>query len=526
MKFRSDTLTPERGPKPVPDDPDLLRHLRTRASFDADIERSRETPRRRGRAALAPLGYRMLVLLGTDVVTVVACVLLGFALASAGHTLLEGRPAPLRPHSWSTVTLVFGLAVLMTGWQSWLWGHYTRFRPVWTELRELIKLALYIAAASALLLWMREETFSRLWLGGFLALYCAAMPLGRRAARRRMTRRGVWFKSTWVVGTGDNASMTAAALESDPALGHRVDGFVDLHRGSEPGMTLFGKPVRSRLPDAPAGERGEPPCIVFALESLQELGQYRELLNRTIASSSVVTISPPISGLPLYGAEIVSVFRHDTVILKLRNNINSRSARFAKRASDLALSSAALAALSPLMLVVGWLTARDGGSPFYGHVRIGRDGREFPCWKFRTMVTDADARLRELLASDPAARLEWEATRKLRNDPRITRVGRFLRSTSLDELPQLVNVLRGEMSLVGPRPIVHDETTHYGEYLPYYLSMVPGITGLWQSSGRSDTSYRERVLLDVWYARNWCLWHDLVILLRTFPSLVSRVGAR
>ena len=524
MKLRSDTLVPERAPDSVPGTVDALRRLRTRHSFEADIERSR-VPDAIRRPALAPNNYRMLVLLGTDVLAVVACIGLGFVLASGGRTLIEGRPTFLEPHSWSTVGLVFAVPLLVTGWQSWLWGHYTRFRPVWTELRELLKLALVIAATDALLLWMREETFSRLWLGCFLGLYCVLMPLGRHAARRWMTRRDRWFTPTWVVGTGDNASMTAAALESDPALGHRVDGFVDLHNELEPGTTLAGKPVHARLPDAPTTAGREPPCIVFALESLQELRQYRELLNRCIASSSVVTISPPISGLPLYGAEIVNVFRHDTVVLKLQNNINSRSARFAKRASDLALSSLALAALSPLMLVVGWLTARDGGSPFYGHVRIGRDGQEFPCWKFRTMVTDADARLRELLASDPAARLEWEATRKLRNDPRITRVGRFLRSTSLDELPQLVNVLRGEMSLVGPRPIVSDETAHYGEYLPYYLSMVPGITGLWQSSGRSDTSYRERVLLDVWYARNWCLWHDLVILLRTFPSLVSRVGA-
>jgi lipopolysaccharide/colanic/teichoic acid biosynthesis glycosyltransferase len=141
------------------------------------------------------------------------------------------------------------------------------------------------------------------------------------------------------------------------------------------------------------------------------------------------------------------------------------------------------------------------------------------------MDVNGDRILADLLANDSAAAAEWAATQKLRNDPRITPIGRFLRNTSLDELPQLLNVLRGEMSLVGPRPVVQSELTFYGDSTEYYMQARPGLTGLWQVSGRSDTSYDQRVRLDVWYVRNWTLWHDLAILMKTIPVVLFRRGA-
>jgi undecaprenyl-phosphate galactose phosphotransferase len=145
--------------------------------------------------------------------------------------------------------------------------------------------------------------------------------------------------------------------------------------------------------------------------------------------------------------------------------------------------------------------------------------------KFRTMVPNAQELLRDLLDSDPKARAEWEATRKLKNDPRITKLGAFLRKSSLDELPQLFNVLRGDMSLVGPRPVVMDELPYYGEAEQYYFEVRPGITGLWQISGRNDVDYERRVALDIWYVRNWTLWYDIVILFKTLTVVPARLGA-
>jgi len=198
----------------------------------------------------------------------------------------------------------------------------------------------------------------------------------------------------------------------------------------------------------------------------------------------------------------------------------------AKRALDIVGAGLGLVVLAPFFLIVAMMVRADGGPAFFAHQRVGRGGKLFGCLKFRSMVIDSQARLEDLLANDPAARAEWDATRKLKNDPRITRIGRFLRSTSLDELPQLINVLRGEMSLVGPRPVQEAEIDrYYGASAAHYMAVRPGITGLWQVSGRSETSYESRVALDVAYVSRPSLLADIAILLRTPVAVLSRRGA-
>lgn len=199
----------------------------------------------------------------------------------------------------------------------------------------------------------------------------------------------------------------------------------------------------------------------------------------------------------------------------------------AKRGLDVAVAATALLLLLPLMLLVAaavW--AGDRQSPIFRHTRLGRDGRRFHCLKFRSMVTNGEAVLAAHLAADPAARREWEETHKLTHDPRVTPLGRILRKTSLDELPQLINVLRGEMSLVGPRPIVQAEVARYGSAFPACFAVPPGVTGLWQVSGRSDTTYAERVALDLDYASRWSLTRDIAILVRTVPAVFAQRGSR
>ena len=186
----------------------------------------------------------------------------------------------------------------------------------------------------------------------------------------------------------------------------------------------------------------------------------------------------------------------------------------------------ALVFFAPLMCLVAIAVyVQDGGPIFFAHRRIGLNGRTFYCLKFRSMAVDAQERLASLLAADPVARAEWERDHKLRIDPRITRVGAFLRKTSLDELPQLFNVLRGDMSLVGPRPIVEAEVARYGHRFRDYCAVKPGITGLWQVSGRNDTSYRTRVALDSVYARRRNLGLDIYILAVTVPAVLTRRGS-
>jgi lipopolysaccharide/colanic/teichoic acid biosynthesis glycosyltransferase len=197
-----------------------------------------------------------------------------------------------------------------------------------------------------------------------------------------------------------------------------------------------------------------------------------------------------------------------------------------KRAFDVAAASLLLLLFLPLMFFIAViLYSLEGGNHNIAHNRVGYRGRSFRCFKFRSMVTNAEGALARYLRENPLARQEWEATQKLRDDPRITSLGRFLRATSLDELPQLFNVLAGDMSLVGPRPIVEGEIVRYGAYFADYASARPGLTGLWQVSGRSEVGYDRRVELDRNYVTGWSLSGDLMILLRTVKVVFSRVGS-
>jgi exopolysaccharide production protein ExoY len=198
----------------------------------------------------------------------------------------------------------------------------------------------------------------------------------------------------------------------------------------------------------------------------------------------------------------------------------------AKRALDLAIALVALVFVSPLLVFL-WFAVRlsDGGHAIFKQKRYGLGGRIFTCYKFRSMAPDAEQRLQALLDNDRDAAEQWAKYRKLRYDPRITRIGAFLRKTSLDELPQLINIIKGDMSIVGPRPIVQSEIANYGECYVYYCATRPGITGLWQVSGRSDATYDQRVSLDVSYVRNWNLLLDVSILVRTVPAVLAAKGA-
>jgi lipopolysaccharide/colanic/teichoic acid biosynthesis glycosyltransferase len=198
--------------------------------------------------------------------------------------------------------------------------------------------------------------------------------------------------------------------------------------------------------------------------------------------------------------------------------------RVGKRLLDITFALSLLPIILPIIALLWAVIRLDGGSGFFGHVRVGRGKRPFRCWKLRTMVVDAEERLGAYLASNAAAAAEWERDRKLTDDPRVTRLGRLLRETSLDELPQILNVLRGEMSFVGPRPITAPELARYRRHEWAYLSVKPGITGLWQVSGRNDVDYDTRIRMDVTYARTRSLLGDLKIIARTGGAVLNRTG--
>ncbi|WP_112335824.1 sugar transferase [Rhizobium miluonense] len=197
-----------------------------------------------------------------------------------------------------------------------------------------------------------------------------------------------------------------------------------------------------------------------------------------------------------------------------------------KRIFDVSTALTALVLISPLFLLLMLLVKlSDPGPVFYGHRRIGHNGKTFRCLKFRTMVVNGDKVLHSYLQANPKALEEWRATRKLQNDPRVTTVGSVLRKLSLDELPQLINIIRGEMSVVGPRPVVEDELERYETAAIYYLQSRPGLTGLWQVSGRNDVSYESRVAFDTHYVKNWSLSSDMVIIAKTIPAVCLSRGS-
>jgi UDP-galactose-lipid carrier transferase len=247
-----------------------------------------------------------------------------------------------------------------------------------------------------------------------------------------------------------------------------------------------------------------------------------DVLARETAPFALV---PDFGGLPVQGCDTLYFMSHAPMMLMFKNSLHHPVRRVIKSLFDRAGALAGIILLSPVAALVAIAVASDGGPVFFKHMRLGQNGRRFACFKFRSMAVNAEKVLAHTLATNSEAAAEWALTQKLRNDPRVTRVGRILRSTSIDELPQLFNVLIGDMSLVGPRPIVDAEVDRYGKDMEFYYRCKPGMTGLWQISGRSDTTYNQRVELDDWYVKNWSLWHDLAILMRTVPALLKREGA-
>lgn len=430
--------------------------------------------------------------------------------------------------SWSYVSLgLLGLASF------WYMGHYSRRRPLWDEIGDTLKVLAFLSLADATLLFLSQAHSSRL---SFLATWLFALALVpglRIALKRALIRAGKWQKRTVVVGAGDNACAAAEALHSEPLMGYDVSAFVAMPHETElkaGSMCAAGRTVPVvRLSQGASAQIAqikalEPANVVVALDN-GGIYKHQEFLKELHRHFNNVSIVPSLPRLPLLGMEVSHFFRHEALFLRLRNNLARRGSRMVKRVFDIVGASSLLLLLAPVFAYLVWQVRRDGGPAFYGHERIGQYGYPFKCYKFRSMVLNSCEVLEELLAKDPQARAEWARDFKLKNDPRITPIGQFLRSTSLDELPQLWNVLKGEMSLVGPRPIVEAELERYGNDVDYYLEAKPGMTGLWQISGRNDMDYAGRVNLDAWYVKNWSLWYDLVILFKTAGVVLNRSGA-
>lgn len=363
------------------------------------------------------------------------------------------------------------------------------------------------------------QLLSRLLIvSSFLGLLLLAPPV-RHLVKRELRRVGLWGRPVVVLGSGEPGAHVVRLLREEWQLGYRPVAVFDNSVVPVDGL-LEGVPYRGSLTDAMFSNwEQEADTAIFAMPYTR-----RERLAKYVGWASAkfrqVVIIPNLSGVTNSG--VVARDLAGTFSVEIRYNLLNPWALRTKRVLDLAATMVGGVLIFPLLGMLCLLVwAESGGAIFYKDHRTGKDGKLFSCLKFRTMVPDAEAMLQRMLKENMEMREEYARYHKLREDPRVTRVGHFLRKTSLDELPQLWNVLRGEMSLVGPRPYLPRESGDIGDTQSEILRVPPGITGPWQVAGRNATSFGERVQMDAHYVRDWSVWLDLVLLARTVKSVLS-----
>ncbi|RLJ70440.1 undecaprenyl-phosphate galactose phosphotransferase [Hydrogenivirga caldilitoris] len=406
---------------------------------------------------------------------------------------------------------------------------YVKRYPFWDEARELLK-ALTIATVvifAVVSLGKITESISRLTILMLWGYSIFVFPVFRLFGKKLLYNLGVWRKNLLIIGAGEAGKNTAEGLSQDKHLGYEIIGFLDDYKEGVVEVGNSRVPILGKLTDFKnLVEEMNIDTVVIAIPSMdrERLSALANYVHRYVRRIFIV---PDLKGIALLNSELYHLFVQQLFLIKINNNLDSQLNQVLKRAFDLCLSILMLPALLPLIGIIGILIKLDSPGPiFFTHERIGRNGKPIKVIKFRSMYIDAEKRLKRILEEDPKARTEWEKFFKLKNDPRVTKIGKFLRKTSLDELPQIFNVLKGDMSLVGPRPVLKEELDkYYREYSDYYYMVRPGITGLWQVSGRSNTDYGLRVELDTWYVLNWSLWLDIVILFKTVKVVLRREGA-
>ena len=338
---------------------------------------------------------------------------------------------------------------------------------------------------------------------------------------RMMKKSKVFQIPVLIVGAGKTGECIAHQIENDTGMRYRIIGFLEDNTPYADTCKILGgfndmeKVVK---------ETGIQSILIAAPGITQEY--LSTLIYQAQSLVRNVGVVPNLVAVPMSNVAVESFFDTKIMILHIKNNLTVKSNQIIKRIFDIIATICGGLLISPFLLFIAvWVYYDSPGPVIFKHRRVGKNGKEFDCYKFRSMCVNSEEVLEHLLATDPSAREEWNKEFKLKNDPRITKSGAFLRKTSLDELPQLVNVLKGEMSLVGPRPIVKEEVVRYGSLIKEYYSVYPGITGMWQTSGRNDIDYPERVQMDSWYVHNWSVWLDMVLLWRTIAVVLNHQGA-
>jgi Undecaprenyl-phosphate galactose phosphotransferase WbaP len=439
--------------------------------------------------------------------------------------ILMRKHSDLQPSTFSFIHYVL---------LGWLWlvpllffgveGLYTRRRSLLNEVGYLIKAVALslIAMLAALALTQRSPLVSRMTILLTGMNLFVLLPIVRYWTKRVLGTLGPWKKRILILGATDMAVLAMRGLTADPFLGYEVAGLLDdnPNRRGECVGACTGTPIYilGNLSEAREQmERTSSRDILIALPSLPE-EKLLALVHELQPHCDSIYVVPQLWGLPMMNLQVDGFLRERVMMLKLSNNLAKPWNGWLKRSFDLLLGTTLTLIALPVCLIVAILIKLDSkGTVLFVQERLGYRGRNFYCFKFRTMRVDREEMFVEYLKSNPDAMDEWQKYAKLRrHDPRLTRLGGFLRRWSIDELPQLLNVLKGEMSLVGPRPYLPHELGRIGTDLYTILSARPGMTGFWQVSGRNQLTLEDRVKLEAWYVRNWTPWLDFIVLAKTF----------
>ncbi len=402
---------------------------------------------------------------------------------------------------------------------------YTQRKLFWGETRDVLR-ASTVAAVFAVFLSFADRTaasLSRMVIAGVWLSSLAVMPIVRYNTKRLLLKAGVWGKRVLILGAGETGMQMYERIQANPVLGYEPVAFVDDDLRKR-GTQQQGLPVCGPLDAVP--QLAQQFAVRDIVVAMPQLPRERLLHLISLCEGHVesIRVVPDMFGLASAGVEAEDL--DGVLLLHMRCNLAKPWNVAVKRAFDLVVAGATTLLLAPVFAAVALAIRLDSRGPvFFFQERLGRGHRPFQCVKFRTMYVDNEQRLRTYLAEHPESRAEWQRFAKLRAfDPRVTRVGRVLRRISLDELPQLVNVFRKHMSLVGPRPYLPSETERMSDFVETIVKAPPGITGLWQVSGRNKLTFEQRLRLDEYYVLNWSLWMDVVVLIKTVGAVMRRDG--
>lgn len=449
-----------------------------------------------------------------DYIALVLAGILSLAIRNLLITYTTYHIDPIYQYFW--VPLVYMAFILYE-------GLYGKRMLIYQMMKKLFRASLGGTVFSIILMFLAQVAgdVSRFYVILYTAISFALLCLFRVILAKGMKKLRAFQIPILIVGAGKTGEVMARQIQNDTGMRYRIVGFLEDHEPYDKSCTILGGFGDMERVIRDTGVQH----VIIAAPGIPQT-QLSSLIYQAQTLVRNVGVVPNLVAVPMSNVTAESFFDAKIMVLQIRNNLARTSNQIAKRLFDLAATICGGLLISPILLLIAtWVYHDSPGPVIFKHRRVGKDGKEFNCYKFRSMCTNSQEVLDHLLATDPAAKEEWDREFKLKNDPRITKSGAFLRKTSLDELPQLLNVLKGEMSLVGPRPIIQKEVPRYGKYIKEYYSVLPGITGMWQTSGRSDIDYPERVQMDSWYVHNWSVWLDLVLLWRTIAVVLSHKGA-